>query len=114
MPEEFLRITNPHDGTSSGVKTLPGLPVLPTGHWWEVRPSTTGEYYFVELKANTNVVEINRTSLFSHTLLASRRTRSWPRPSVRTIVRVAHEVHRQWLKEKDRKEQPFVGKLVGR
>lgn len=93
------------------MKTLPGLPFLPTGYWWEVNPSPHGSYYVVELKGPNDTIS---TFMSTYKTYGKGCTRSWPRPTVRSIVRVAHAVHRRWVAEEERKSAAFVGKLVGR
>jgi hypothetical protein len=88
------------------MKIIPGLPLLPAGYWWEVNPSPSGSYYFVEL-----IEEGEEPSLPRRVGVVP--TRSWPRPTIRTIVRAAKVVHRRWLLQNDRRAAAFVGRVVG-
>lgn len=89
------------------MKTLPGLPILPPGHWWEIEACRTNDGFTVRLYAPpTPPTTLPRC-------LGSEMTRGWPRPTARTIVRVARVVHNRWLAQTSREASVFVGKLTG-
>lgn len=90
------------------MKTLPGLPALPPGYWWEIYPCTTNDGFKVQL--------MTWQTLGQSTLpktLGTEYTRGWPRPTARTIVRTAKVIHNRWLAQTSREASAFTGKFQG-
>lgn len=90
------------------MKSLPGLPSLPTGYWWEIHPSRTNSSFRVDLMTNRTIGPSNIPKCLGREL-----TRSWPRPTARTLVRTAKVIHARWVKQTIREASPFVGKFRG-
>jgi hypothetical protein len=91
------------------MKIIPGLPRLPRGQWWEVMPSSSGMYYTVRHMSHESTPSPSPIPV----VLGQEITRSWPPPTIRTIVRTAKVVHRRWLRAEARRAAPFVGKITG-
>lgn len=89
------------------MKTLPGLPPLPAGHYWNVAAARTSASYNVEL------VALPREGQNTPRVLGWDTTRSWPRPGARTIARTARKIHRLWTRQKALADAALVGSYRG-
>jgi hypothetical protein len=71
------------------MKTLVGLPALPSRHWWRIRQAQ---------QSDAILVEICRFDANDHPeVLVYDLTRSFPRPNGTSVVRTAKRLHRRWM-----------------
>jgi hypothetical protein len=75
------------------MKQLPGLPRLPKGHFWRVRATSFDNSLHVEIMKHPD----RKGSLIGPYAVERDRTRSWPQPTARSVVRVANRLHRKFL-----------------
>jgi hypothetical protein len=89
------------------MKTLPGLPALPAGHYWKVLVGRTGSHYCIELIAPP------REGSTIPRVLNWDITRAWPQPGGRAIARTARKIHRRWVRQQALADSALVGTYRG-
>ena len=82
---------------------MPGLPRLPEGHHWRVRATSFDNSFYVELMKTPQ----GKESWLNPYAVERDRTRSWPKPTAKSVVRVANRLHRKFIN--DRTINPLEG-----